>query len=1146
MFKKRSRLFSRLPSKRGLAIASALILSVMALSILPVSAQTWTTKAVMPTARAQVSVVSAPNGLIYAIGGYTNSTYVPVTKVEAYNLTTNSWSVKASLPNATRGAAAAVGLDGKIYVFGGYPVFILVQIYNTSTNTWTKGANIPTGVWAAGAATAPNGRIYLIGGEGADNMVQIYNPSTNTWTTGATMSTTRKEHGVVLGPDTLIYAIGGCNSSGYALSSVEAYNPATNAWTTKASVPSSRVWMGVVACTSKAYVIGGGNGAGSFLGVNEQAAGLDPLKIYVFGGGTAYSNNQPPVYSSTFVYDPATNTWATGVSMPTARREQGAAGGVLILTGKLMYNNRPLKDFTQKTPIFTVYNETTQVPEKELTISYSNSTSNYAITFPRPGTYGIYLYVDATPPFDGQQGFPGDFSGWCYVQKGKPILPYDIPLAKYLHLTSPENSSKVLKYFPYGKTYFGNITFAWDALPEATNYSISIVQYNLQPWAYKYYYNNWTSNTVFKPILPPNNKTTDYWLWFTAYNFSKYYGYTWVGTLGIVYDTGGWSEGMYFKLGSIITGTVTDATSGAALAGATVKTDYWPDYYQNTTDAKGSYSLTLPIGNYNLTVSQKGYTTNTTQVTIKAGVIKTANIKLSYIPANITGYVLDKQTGKPLRDATVKANSTIYTTGTDGKYSFSVREGTYNLTASKNGYYKNTTFVTVYFGGALVRNITLSQTTATITGTVTDSGTAAVISGANVTCGSVKTTTGADGKYSITIQPGNYQFTVTKSGYVTNTTSGTTAAGDTKTVNVALVKLAILTGTITDKKTGNPISGANVTAGGSSYATVADGSYSLSIAPGSYNLVVSKSGYVTNTTAVSVTSGTTRTVNVALKSWGIITGIVTDKDTGAFIVGATVKADSVQNTTGADGKYTLIVEAGTYTVTITKQGYDTKSTSVTVGAGASQSANLAVTPSAGFPLLLIIAGAGGAVAIAAVVLLMKRKPKPPPKPVEKVPKAAMLRMAADPTELLANGKSTSAITMELLGEEGKPIKAAEDTEVKLSATLGKITGTVTIKAGESTAKATLTSSIEFGEGKVSAESKGLKGASISLTFVERKRYCMHCGTRMALDINVCPKCGKSPPSGVDVKVCPGCGEVIPIVANFCSNCGARQPETEKS
>jgi outer membrane protein assembly factor BamB len=445
-----------------------------------------------------------------------------------------------------------------------------------------------------------------------------------------------------------------------------------------------------------------------------------------------------------------------------------------------------------------------------------------------------------------------------------------------------------------------------------------------------------------------------------------------------------------------------------------------------------------------------------------------------------------------------------------------------------------------------------------VKGAVTYKGTGTAVAGANITATlisainitkSFKTVTASNGSYSLKVRVGTYNLTVSKQGYYTNFTQVTVGPDDIITANFTMRYIpATIIGTITDKNTGNPIANVTVTAGSAQNTTGGNGKYLLTILlPGTYNLTVTKSGYVTNATSVIVSPGVTYTINRALGlANGIITGVVTDKNTGAYVVGATVTTGSYQATTGADGKYTLSVPPGTYTVTISKQGYDQQTFQVTVGAGATQTNNVAFVPSAGFPLLLVVAGVGGAAAIAAVVFLMKRKPKPPPKPVEKVPKPAVLRMAADPTELLSDGRSTSAIAIELLDEEGKPIKASENIEVKLSATLGKIPSTVTIKSGESTAKATLTSSTEFGEGKVSAESKGLKGASITLTFVERKRYCMHCGTRMALDVNVCPKCGKSPPSGVDVKVCPGCGEVIPIVAKFCGNCGARQPEMEKS
>jgi N-acetylneuraminic acid mutarotase/PKD repeat protein/RNA polymerase subunit RPABC4/transcription elongation factor Spt4 len=302
-----------------------LVCSFVVTSIQPVFAQVWTTKSSMPTARSQAAVVLGSYGMIYVIGGFAGG--AAFTTVEAYDPGTNTWATKASLPTATRGAAATVGLDSKIYVFGGYGTSGAVsttQIYDPLTNTWTTGANMLTAEWAAGAAAAPNGKIYVIGGESNPNAVQIYTPTTNTWSSGTSMPSARLEHVVVLGPDGLIYAIGGMDLSNTLILPVEAYNPTTNTWTTKAPLPAGRCWMGVATGVTTTYVIGGGDGA-SYIKTNEEAARLDPAKIYVFGGGTQYSNNAPPVYRSTYVYKPSTDTWTTGASMATARREHGAA-----------------------------------------------------------------------------------------------------------------------------------------------------------------------------------------------------------------------------------------------------------------------------------------------------------------------------------------------------------------------------------------------------------------------------------------------------------------------------------------------------------------------------------------------------------------------------------------------------------------------------------------------------------------------------------------------------------------------------------------------------------------------------------------------------------------------------------------------------
>ena len=77
---------------------------------------------------------------------------------------------------------------------------------------------------------------------------------------------------------------------------------------------------------------------------------------------------------------------------------------------------------------------------------------------------------------------------------------------------------------------------------------------------------------------------------------------------------------------------------------------------------------------------------------------------------------------------------------------------------------------------------------------------------------------------------------------------------------------------------------------------------------------------------------------------------------------------------------------------------------------------------------------------------------------------------------------------------------------------------------------------------MTAESKGLKSSVLTLNFVEKKRYCMHCGSIMQFTAKLCEKCGNSPPAGADTKTCMNCQSTIPVVAKFCSECGAGQTE----
>ena len=78
---------------------------------------------------------------------------------------------------------------------------------------------------------------------------------------------------------------------------------------------------------------------------------------------------------------------------------------------------------------------------------------------------------------------------------------------------------------------------------------------------------------------------------------------------------------------STVTGTVTDSTSGTPLAGVTVLvrgTDFG-----TATDAKGQYTLRLPVGRYELRFSSVGFRTRTDSVTVTEGTEARLDVQLS-------------------------------------------------------------------------------------------------------------------------------------------------------------------------------------------------------------------------------------------------------------------------------------------------------------------------------------------------------------------------------------------------------------------------------------------------------------------------------------------------------------------------------------
>jgi N-acetylneuraminic acid mutarotase len=269
------------------------------------SSDFWVSKANLPVGwgtRPSIGPIGKAvtvSGQIYLF--YANYTYL-------YDASTNTWFSKTSMPTQQSNFAVAACL-GKAYVFGEESN----EAYNPATDTWNSIAPMPT-PRSNMEANAVDGKIYLISGllpqDGhpgptMSNVNEVYNAASNTWTTDAPIPTPVYNYAsAVVGSK--IYIIGGDAVSGYAdgvaitnpCNLTQVFNTQTNSWSYEQPLPIPLA----------------NSGAGATTGT------FTPTKIYVFGGG-----NIGDVYNFTQIYNPDTETWTLGASMPTARFDLSVA-----------------------------------------------------------------------------------------------------------------------------------------------------------------------------------------------------------------------------------------------------------------------------------------------------------------------------------------------------------------------------------------------------------------------------------------------------------------------------------------------------------------------------------------------------------------------------------------------------------------------------------------------------------------------------------------------------------------------------------------------------------------------------------------------------------------------------------------------------
>jgi len=196
----------------------------------------WSTKAPLPTQRAEVAV-TASDGRIYALGGTALGKTASQLNQE-YDPAADRWRDRAPIPQGTSHAGIA-GYNGKMYVIGGFTANVHVGAldkvfeYDLSTDNWRQLAPLSSPRGSVGVAVV-GGKIHAIGGRGLDKVTvathEVFDPSTGKWSQAAPLPTARDHMGVIV-VDGKIHVIGGRTADTTDNTNLhDVFDPATNSW----------------------------------------------------------------------------------------------------------------------------------------------------------------------------------------------------------------------------------------------------------------------------------------------------------------------------------------------------------------------------------------------------------------------------------------------------------------------------------------------------------------------------------------------------------------------------------------------------------------------------------------------------------------------------------------------------------------------------------------------------------------------------------------------------------------------------------------------------------------------------------------------------------------------------------------------------
>ncbi len=295
-----------------------------------------------------------------------------------------------------------------------------------------------------------------------------------------------------------------------------------------------------------------------------------------------------------------------------------------------------------------------------------------------------------------------------------------------------------------------------------------------------------------------------------------------------------------------------------------------------------------------------------------------------------------------------------------GKATKVLRDGTYELTATKEGYEDTTVTVVLPVddwpdstAGDHTVTIKMAESPASISGRVYDIETSrgiadATVTATHITNGTVKeVTTDTDGNFLIGVSSGSWDVQAKKTGYTTSAIQTVTVSpGNSVNLGQTAFGLKKSSGTLSGvvrNSNGQSLQGATVKAYTATdtvqTVSAANGSYQMTLTTGTWTVNATKTGYVTPEPVNKyIPADGVATADFSLVGRAnLVSGYVTDGTralSGATVTATPDAGAPVSTTTNGLGQYSLSLGSGTFSIAAAKSGYtagDPVQVSVTVG-----------------------------------------------------------------------------------------------------------------------------------------------------------------------------------------------------------------------